>query len=83
MYLNEKVKNVVNISKVAFYLMGLASTLIICIANIITIPEKISNHEKRLTIVEKSLNDVKIETVAKLTSLQEDVRIIKEALINK
>ena len=77
----EKMQNCVDWIKIGIYLIGLTASAIICISSIITIPEKINNHESRITIVEKDLNTIKIDTVAKLTSLQEDVRLIKEVLL--
>jgi hypothetical protein len=81
MCVKDKLNNVVDWIKISVYIMGFVATAIICLSTIITIPEKINNHEKRLLVVEKDVNEIKIETVSKLISLQEDVRIIKEALI--
>lgn len=83
MCVKEKMQNCVDWIKIVLYLIGFVASVIICISSIITIPEKINNHESRISTVEKDLNEIKINTVAKLTSLQEDVRLIKEVLLKQ
>lgn len=79
----ENMQNCVDWIKIVLYLIGFVASAIICISSIITIPEKINNHETRISTVEKDINTIKIDTVAKLTSLQEDVRLIKEVLLKQ
>ena len=81
MCVKDKLQNCVDWIKISLYLIGFVASAIICISSIITLPEKINNHETRITTVEKDINSIKIDTVAKLTSLQEDVRLIKEVLL--
>lgn len=83
MCVKDKLQNCVDWIKIGIYLIGIVASAIICISSIITIPEKINNHESRISTVEKDLNEIKINTVAKLTSLQEDVRLIKEVLLKR
>lgn len=83
MCVKEKMQNCVDWIRIVLYLIGFVASVIICISSIITIPEKINNHESRISTVEKDLNEIKINTVAKLTSLQEDVRLIKEVLLKQ
>ena len=83
MCVKEKMQNCVDWIKIGVYLIGFVTSVIICVSSIITLPDKINNHETRLTTVEKELNSVRIDTVAKLTSLQEDVRLIKEVLLKQ
>lgn len=79
----DKLQNCVDWIKIGVYLFGVATVLIISIKSIVTMPEKLNNHETRITTVERDLNSIKIDTVAKLTSLQEDVRLIKEVLLKQ
>lgn len=86
MCMKDKLKNAVDWIKISIYLMGFIASAIICISSIITIPEKIRNHEERLLIIEKQENDLKvayIEYKHQLSAIQEDLKIIKQALINK
>ena len=79
----EKLQNCVDWIKLGIFLIGTVASAIIVISSFITMPEKLNNHEIRILKVEKDLNEIKIDTVAKLTSLQEDVRLIKEVLLKK
>ena len=79
----ERLQGYVDWIKIGVYLIGIVASAIICISSIITLPDKINNHEIRIMKVEKDLNEIKIDTVAKLTSLQEDVRLIKEVLLKR
>ena len=79
----EKLEGICSWIKIVLYLIGFVASAIICISSIITIPEKINNHETRIATVEKDVNDIKINTNAKLSSLQEDVRLIKEVLLKQ
>lgn len=81
--IKDKLKNACEWIKIFVYLIGISSAFIICLSSIITIPNRVNDHEVRISKVEKDINDIKIETVAKLTSLQEDVRLIKEVLIKR
>lgn len=83
MCVKDKLQNYCDWIKIFIYLIGISSSVIICVSSIITIPEKINNHESRISTIEKDLNEIKINTVAKLTSLQEDVRLIKEVLLKR
>ena len=83
MYVKDRLENVCGWIKIILYLMGFVASAVICISNIITIPERISNHETRISHVEKDLTEIKINTVSKLSSLQEDVRLIKEVLLKR
>ena len=83
MCVKNKLENVCGWIRIVLYLMGFVASAVICIASIITIPEKISNHETRISHVEKDLTEIKINTVSKLSSLQEDVRLIKEVLLKR
>ena len=83
MCVKDKLKNAVDWIKISIYLMGFIVSAVICISSIITIPEKIQNHEERIAIIEHQTNDLKIEYTHKLSAIQEDIRIIKQALINK
>ena len=78
-----KLQNCVDWIKIGVYLIGVVASAIIVISSIITMPEKLNNHEIRILKVEKDLNEIKIDTVSKLTSLQEDVRLIKEVLLKR
>ena len=81
--MKDRLQNCVDWIKIGVYLIGFVASVIICISSIITMPDKLNNHEIRILKVEKDINEIKIDTVAKLTSLQEDVRLIKEVLIKR
>lgn len=83
MCVKDKLQNYCDWIKIFIYLVGISSSIIICVSSIVTMPEKINNHETRIQQVEKNINEIKIDTVAKLTSLQEDVRLIKEVLLKR
>ena len=83
MCVKDKLQNYCDWIKIFIYLIGVSASVIICVSSIITMPEKINNHETRIQQVEKNINEIKIDTVAKLTSLQEDVRLIKEVLLKR
>ena len=81
MCIKKKLQEYCDWIKIFMYLIGISASIIICVSSIITMPDKINNHEVRISHVEKEMTEMKIDTITKLTSLQDDVRLIKEVLI--
>ena len=81
--IKDKLKEYCEWVKIFIFIGGLVGTVAIYISSIITIPNQVNNHEQRISKIEKDVNDIKIETISKLSSLQYDVRLIKEVLLKR